>query len=626
MVDTASSPFARWRSVRLTDVQIASGFWYSRREINRDISLMHGFRMLSEAGNLQDLRLAAHATDGDYRGPVFMDSDVYKWLEAVAYVSVDTIGAEVREAAEQAIALVQAAQQPDGYLDSYYQVVAPDRKWHELNTGHELYCLGHLIQAAVAWHTYVGDDRLLHVSQRVIEHVTSMFGPTRRIGVPGHPEVETALVELYRATRERAYLDLAQFFVDHRGSGLLGPNPRFGGSAYYQDRVPVREATEIEGHAVRALYLTAGVTDLFLECGEQALLDAMLRQWTDMVSHKLYLTGGAGSRHTGEAFGHAYELPTERAYCETCAAIGSIMWNWRLLLATGEARFADLIERTLYNGFLSGVSLAGDTFFYVNPLMSRGQPEVVGRGVVQRQPWFTVACCPPNVMRLLGSLGEYIASHDDAGVQIHQYISSTVRTPLATVRITTDYPWSGSITIGVEATTASSPWALQLRQPAWVSKCVVRLNSAEVEEPPSSQGYITLEREWHVGEVVELTLPIAPRLTVSHPRVESTRGCVAIERGPLVYCLEGSDNANVLDARLDPDSELAEVWQADVLGGITTIAARGTVSDTTEWGPTTFRPRESNLHASGVPTNLTAIPYFAWANRAPNPMRVWVPV
>jgi uncharacterized protein len=621
-VDTTSSRFARWRTLPLRDVILSEGFWRTRQHTNRDVSLIHGFRMLTEAGNLHNLRLAAGSAAGDYRGPVFMDSDVYKWLEAVAYVAVDGVSDAVRQAAEEAITLVQAAQQPDGYLDSYYQVVAPERKWQELNTGHELYCLGHLIQAAVAWHALLGDDRLLHVAQRIVDHVTSIFGPTKRIGVPGHPEVETALVELYRVTSDRSYLDLAQFFVDHRGRGMLGPNPRFGGSAYYQDRVPVREATEIEGHAVRALYLTAGVTDLYLECGEQALLDAMLRQWSDLVSHKLYLTGGAGSRHTGEAFGHPYELPTERAYCETCAAIGSIMWNWRLLLATGESRFADLIERTLYNGFLTGVSLAGDTFFYVNPLMSRGQPEVVGRGVVQRQPWFTVACCPPNVMRLTGSLGEYIASYDHSSVQVHQYIASTLHSQHGTLRIETNYPWSGDIAVHVDQT-ANGPWTLQLRIPSWAQQPSVRVNGDDQSMTPVD-GYLALRREWHDGDVVSLSLDMAPRLTEPHPRVESTRGCVAIERGPLVYCIEGSDNPSVLDAHLDLDSNLTEEWQTDLLGGITTIAAQGTTADVAEWSATTFRPRQDS-HTAGSSARLLAIPYFAWANRAPGPMRVWIP-
>jgi DUF1680 family protein len=622
VADTSVSPHARWRGLALRDVTLSGGLWADRQQVNLQTSLAHGFRMLEQAGNLQNLRLAAGATDGQYRGPVFMDSDVYKWLEAVAYAARGGLPTEVRDAADQAIQLVQAAQMEDGYLDSYYQVVAPDRKWQELPTGHELYCAGHLIQAAVAWSRELGDNRLLEVSQRLIEHVLTIFGPGKRVDVPGHPEIEMALVELYRATRNKAYLELAQFFVDERGRGVLGPNPRFGSSAYYQDRVPVRESSEIEGHAVRALYLTSGVTDIYLETGERALLEAMQRQWTDFVSCKLYLTGGAGSRHAAEAFGHPYELPTERAYCETCAAIASVMWNWRMLLATGESRFGDLIERTLYNGFLSGVSQAGNTYFYVNPLLSRGQEEVVGRGVIERQPWFLVACCPPNVMRTLASLGEYVASRAADGVQIHQYLPATIcPQPDIRLRMVTDYPWSGSIAIHVEATPAEA-WTLQLRIPAWSMTTRARVNGSDV---PATPGYLKVRRQWQPGDSLELDLDVSPRLTQPHPRIESTAGCLAIERGPLVYCLEQADHsASVLDVSLDPETPLMDEWRADLLGGVTTVSAGGHAHDLSAWDGVTFRPYPSGAQGAPQPIRLTAIPYFAWANRGPGPMRVWI--
>lgn len=620
------SSYALLRPLPLTDVSITGGFWAPRQAANRDVSLDHGFSMLEQAGNLLDLRLAAGAADGEYRGPVFMDSDVYKWLEAVGYAARDGLSTELRQKAETAIQLVEEAQQPDGYLDSYYQVVAPDKKWQELNTGHELYCAGHLAQAAVAWHRYAHDDRLLRVVQRIFDHVMSIFGPDRRVGTPGHPEVELALVELYRVTNDRRYLELAQFFVDKRGYGVLGPNPRFGSTAYYQDRVPVRQSTEIEGHAVRALYLTSGVTDLYLETGEQALLDAMLRQWQDFVGRKLYLTGGAGARHSGEAFGHPYELPTERAYCETCAAIASIMWNWRLLLATGEARCADLVERTLYNGFLSGVSLDGGRYFYVNPLLSRGVPEVVGRGVIERQPWFHVACCPPNVMRTLASLDGLIASCDDeGGVQIHQFMPCTIRGDAVSLRLVTDYPWRGSIVVDVDVAPAE-PWTLQLRRPEWATRVELRLNGGALDAVVQPNGYLGVRRTWQVGDRLELELPVEPRLIEPHPRVESTRNCVAIERGPLVYCLEHVDNASVdvLDVAIDAAAELRDGAACDALGGAITVRAQGSVRSLDGWSDSTFRPYGAPA-APSQSTDLTAIPYYAWANRGPGPMRVWIP-
>ena len=629
-VDTRSSPYARWRGLPLENAALADGFWARRQAVNRQASLRHGFRMLEQAGNLENLRLAASRARDGFRGPVFMDSDVYKWLEAVAYLAPGGLDAELRREADTAIGLVQAAQAEDGYLDSYYQVVAPDKRWLELQMGHELYCAGHLIQAAVAWHRCADDVRLLDVARRFADYIATVFGPDKRPGTPGHPEVETALVELYRDTGERRYLELAQFFIDQRGHGLLALDPRFRSSAYYQDRVPIRDAKEIEGHAVRALYLAAGVADVYLETGERALLDALLRQWQDMVAHKLYLTGGLGSRHNGEAFGHAYELPTERAYCETCAAIGSVMWSWRLLLATGEARFADLIERTLYNGFLSGVSLDGLRFFYVNPLMSRGQPEIVGRGGIRREEWFLVACCPPNVMRTMATLGHYVASHDRDGLQVHQYVSGSFTAELepsrsVAVRIETEYPWDATVRLSIERTDDAA-WTLAMRVPSWCASPRLRIDGVDQAATVGPNGYLAIERSWRTGDRIELVLPMEPRFTASHPRVESTRGTLAIERGPVVYCLEQCDQpaVDVLDAWIDANEPLSESWQPDLLGGVVTVGARGGGMDVSAWEAATFGPPATPVRA-GEPTSLTAIPYFAWANRDPGPMRVWVP-
>ena len=614
-------PFARWRGLALEDVTLTDGFWAARQKTNHQVSLGHGFQMLTQAGNFNNLRLAGGESVGSYQGPVFMDSDVYKWLEAVAYAATAGLSRELQDQAEQAIRLVQAAQAADGYLDSYYEVVARELKWQELNTGHELYCAGHFIQAAVAWQRHGGDGRLLTVAQRLVDHMLTIFGPDKRVGVPGHPEIELALVELYRLTRDARYLDLARFFVDHRGHGLLGPHPRFGGSAYYQDRVPVRESSEVEGHAVRALYLTSGVTDVYLETGERALLDALLRQWTDLVAHKLYITGGAGSRHNGEAFGHAYELPTERAYCETCAAIASIMWSWRLLLATGEARFADLIERTLFNGFLSGVSAAGDRFFYVNPLMSSGESEIVGRGVIQRQPWFLVACCPPNVMRVLASLGAYLATSSDDGVQIHEYIPASVRAPSGVqLRLTTEYPWHGDVRIFVEQSPPDE-WTLELRIPYWAEDVHLRVNDADVPLSHST-GYVSIRRAWRSGDRVDLSLPVVPRITEPHPRIDSTRGCVAIERGPLVYCIEQADHTSfdsVLDMHLDPHVALEEIWRPDLLGGLMTVAAAGQTIEDGGWQTATFSPAQPRDRPSAASTGSAgSAPSTGSAGSAPS--------
>jgi DUF1680 family protein len=628
-VDTRHSRGSRARGLALDDVALSEGgFWARRLATNREASLRHGFRMLEAAGNLDNLRVAAGSATGTYRGPVFQDSDVYKWLEAVGYEASCGLPPDVREMADQAIGIIERAQARDGYLDSYYQVVAPGKRWLEINTGHELYCAGHLIQAAVAWHRCLNDSRLLTVAQRLVAHIESVFGPSKRPATPGHPEIEMALVELYRDTGTRSYRDLAQFFIDQRGYGILGPNPRFGGSSYYQDRLPVREASTVEGHAVRALYLASGVADLYLETGEGALLHALLRQWDDMVDRKLYLTGGVGSRHQGEAFGQPHELPTERAYCETCAAIAGVFWSWRMLLATGNGRYADLIERTLYNGFLSGVSLDGTGFFYVNPLLSRGAPDPIGRGVVRRQEWYQVACCPPNVMRLLASLAHYVATSDRAGIQLHQYVSAAISADLdagrrVQVRLQTDYPWADAVALAVEKSD-NTPWQLRLRIPAWCSTPSVVVNGVRLDALAREDGYVVLDRTWRAGDRVALVLPMPPRLTTSNPRVDATHGMVAIERGPIVYCLEQADHpdSDVLDLEIDPQAPLEAAHRADLLGGVTVIGARGYAQDA---GTSLYR----SFDASPRPRRrlpLTAIPYYAWANRSPGPMRVWVPV
>ncbi|MDP8924606.1 MAG: glycoside hydrolase family 127 protein [Chloroflexota bacterium] len=629
-VDTTASPYATWKALRADAVTIGGGIWAKRQAVNRDSALPHGFRMLEAAGNFEDLRIAAGRSDAPYRGPVFMDSDVYKWIEAASFELARRPSDELATLVERATELVEAAQQDDGYLNSYYQVVAPDRRWTEFDHGHELYCAGHLIQAAVAHHRATGSDRLLRVARRFADHIDGLFGPGRQGATCGHPEIEMALVKLYRETCERRYLDLAGAFVDRRGHGWLGPGGRFNSSAYYQDRVPVRETTELEGHAVRALYLTAGVTDLYLETGERALLDALERQWQDLVTRKLYVTGGVGSRHHAEAVGQPYELPNELAYCETCAAIASVLWCWRMLQATGEARFADLAERTLYNAVLSGISLDGERYSYVNPLANNGAEEHLHRGGPRRKPWHNVACCPPNVMRLFASLGHYVATRDDQGLQVHQYGPVRIATDLGSgqavaLRMAGDYPWDGRIRLTIEDADGR-PWTLSLRVPAWCDGATARVNGEEVEAAPGPNGYLRIERPWSRGDVAELDLPMAPRLIEARPWIESTRGCVAIEHGPLVYCLEQADQqAPVYDLEIDATAPLETTWRPDLLDGVSVVRAAGFRIDRSAWQDRLYRPLASGDSSGGRPAELTAIPYYAWANREPGAMRVWIP-
>jgi DUF1680 family protein len=627
-VDVTRSPAAALTTLGARAVAIDGGLWARRQTVNRDSALPHGFRMLETAGNLENLRIAAGRSAGQYRGPVFMDSDVYKWLEAAALEMAREPNQWLASTSAATIDLVAAAQRDDGYINSHYQVAEPGKRWTDFAHGHELYCAGHLIQAAIAFRRATGDDRLLTIARRFTDYIHSLFGPGRRVATPGHPEIEMALVELYRETGERRHLDLAAFFLEHRGRGWLGPG-RYNSSASFQDRVPVREATTVEGHAVRALYLTAGATDVYLETGEEALLGALSRQWHDLVSGKLYITGGVGARHLSEAFGQPYELPNDLAYCETCGAIASVMWSWRMLLATSEARFGDLIERTMYNAVLAGVSLTGDRYFYVNPLASNGEAEHLSRGGSVRKEWHLVACCPPNVMRQLASFGHYIATRDASGLQIHQYAPARIAAdlgsgPAMALRMETAYPWEGRVRLAIEQGTTASR-TLSFRVPGWCTAATARVNGRQVS--PGSKGYLRIDRVWQNGDTVELEFPMEARLIEAHPWIESTRGCVAIERGPLVYCLEQADqpDAAIADLEIDGGAPLESSWVSGRLDGVTVVRASGWAVDTGPWKDRLYRPVGRGTSAARRRTALTAIPYFAWANRGPGAMRVWIP-
>ena len=619
VTSVAPTPSARVR-LRPVDgrgVVIREGLLADRQRVNREVTLLRGAEELERAGTLDNLRIAAGRMAGERRGMVFSDSDVYKWLEALAWELGREESAELGRLARETTELVAAAQEPDGYLNSWCQVVDPAWRWTDMEMGHELYCAGHLFQAGVASARSTGDTSLLTVGRRFGDLIDQVFRTGADERTDGHPEVEVALVELYRQTGEARYLELAEKLTARRGYGLFA-NGRFE-LDYYQDAEPVRGSRSIVGHAVRALYLAAGVTDIYAETGDDALLGSMLAQWDDLTTAKIYLTGGVGSRHHGEAIGDPYELPPDRAYCETCAAIASIMWNWRMLLVTGESRFADLLERTLYNGFLSGHSLDGTSFFYVNPLQSRSGEA--------RHHWNPVACCPPNIMRLLASLHHYLATSTETGIQLHQYTSSTIRTVMPSagpveLRVETSYPWSGSVSVEVVSTT-DAEWTLSLRIPAWA-------RSASVDGKPVAAGdYATLTRRWHESDRVELELDVSPRLTAANPRIDAVRGCVALERGPIVYCVEEHDlpgGADLADVAVDTALDPVDSGPLTQLGGLPGVALTGVARDVDGWRRAEYRDlRELPAATIAAPTQLVAVPYFAWGNRDRGGMRVWIP-
>jgi uncharacterized protein len=594
------------RPLPLGAAKITGGFWQERQDVNRKTTIPAAADRLEEAGTLRNLRRAAgHEPAGDgFTGKLFADSDVYKWLEAVAWEQSRSPSSDLASRQKMASSLVAAAQEPDGYLNSYVRLALGGTRFEDLEKGHELYCAGHLLQAAVAQSRATGDRTLLDVACRFADLLCETFGPGRTEGVDGHPLIEMALVELYRETGRSSYLELAKYFVEARGHGLLTP-PGHHGPAYFQDHLPVRSVRTIAGHAVRALYLASGATDVAVETGDHDLLDALQATWRTMVDSQTYLTGGVGSRWYGEAFGDPFELPPDAAYCETCAAIGSVQWSWRLLLATGDSQYADLIERTLYNAVISGVSLTGDKFFYVNTLKVRQNAFADDQrsAVAGRQPWFGTACCPPNVMRTLASLDQLVATSDDDGVQLHLYAPSSVTAEISGgsvgLEVATRYPWHGTVTVRVTES-PRSPWALGLRLPAWAAGCTVTVNGVEQETGPVGL-MASLRRTWSVGDEVVLSLPVDARRTEPDDRVDSVRGCVAIERGPLVYCFEQLDQDVVLDETAVVPGPLVERERPELLGGVTTVEVPARDGRT-----------------------LTAIPYYAWANRSVGPMTVWI--
>ncbi|WP_045745914.1 glycoside hydrolase family 127 protein [Actinoplanes rectilineatus] len=606
--------------VRLSTEGLLGG-WQER---NATATLPHCVTQLDRHGNLANLRrVTGDRSDVAFRGFWFADTDVHKTLEA-AFWEQGRSGTASPFTVDAA-ALLEKAQDPDGYLDSYYQVENRDKQWTELHFSHEMYTAGHLIQAAVAAaRTAPGDaaaQQVLTVARRFADLLVTRYGDSPE--VDGHPEIETALVELYRVTGHRPYLDLAGRFVDNRGHGVLGEG-RFG-PRYFQDHEPLRSAAEVTGHVVRQLYLLAGAVDVAVETGDRELLDAVVRLWDSAQNSRTYVTGGQGSRHRDEAFGDPYELPPDRAYAETCAAIGSFQLAWRLLLATGEARYADEMERVLLNGIAGSTSVDGTAFFYSNPLHLRtGHDGSHEDAPTQRLSWYSCACCPPNLARLMASLHGYVATGSAGdGLQLHLYGPGTVAGGGHEVTVDTRYPWDEQITVTVSSA-SDTPWTLAMRVPAWCDAPRLIVNGTQAPARGQIQdGYLRLHRSWKPGDTVVLTLTMPSRLVAAHPRVDASRGAVALARGPLVYCLEQADvpaDHDVEDLALDPAAPLAVSYHS---GGLSPVTLRVPMRVRSS----NFVPLYSDISSfKTTAATVTAIPYFLWANRSPGAMRVWIPL
>lgn len=621
--------------VPFNQVTFDDAFWAPRIKTNRTATLPAVYEMLARTG-----RIAAWAgawRPGDPNPPhAFWDSEIAKWMEAASYSLATHYDAELDAQLDALIARLARLQLPDGYVNSHYILIEPDQRWTNLRDKHELYCAGHLIEAAVAHQQATGKRAFLDIVRRYADHIDATFGRAagKRRGYCGHEEIELALVKLYCATGEARYLRLAQYFVDERGrephyfdleARERGEDPRnFWAKtyAYMQAHLPVRAQREVVGHAVRAMYLYSAMADLARETDDAELLAVCERLWHSACEQQTYLTGGIGQTGSIEGFTGAYDLPDETACAETCAAIGLVMWNHRMLQLTGEGRYADVMERALYNGVLSGVSLDGTKFFYENPLASRGDHH--------RQAWFDCACCPPNLARLLASIGNYFYSTDENDVWVHLYAQNEAKLGFGSwelgVRLSGCYPWDGAVNIELRLD-APRTFTLHLRVPSWCERWRMAVNSEQLAmngEQSTVMGYLHLTREWSPGDIVTLNLAMPVRYVYAHPAVPQMVGRVALQRGSIVYCLEGVDHAHIpldyiaVNATVPAYRNVRAAHEPDLLGGVTVLRGRGFALDDGNGALYRFFPPETK------PIDIMAVPYCAWDNRAPGEMRVWV--
>jgi DUF1680 family protein len=622
----AKSPHAKLRDIPVRAVTITGNFWGRRREINvtKSIPTMHD--LLEANGRMNNFRRLVGKSTAAQSGPVFSDSDVYKWTEAVGFVLQSGDRPELRAAADKAIDEVIAVQEPSGYLNTYYQ---DDRKSLRMlpqtqTTGHELYNIGHMLQGAIAYYRGTGDRKLLDAGIRFVDDfLIPNFGPApKKPIVSGHPEIEMGLIELYRITGDKRQLDLAGYIL--RGDERIElPERR---TIYMFSGTPFTARTKLQGHAVRAMYACCGATDYYLETGDPAYLQTLNTLWNDMTTTKMYVTGGVGSRSDGEAFGDAYELPNFRAYGESCAAIGNMMWNWRMLAVTGDAKFTDVMERALYNGINSGMSLDGTLYCYRNPLAF--DPST---GDKIRNPWYDVTCCPPNLERTFGSLPGYFYSTSADGIYAHLYDNSELNWRLENgvglkVVQKTNYPWDGAVEIAVTPAEATE-FTFYLRIPGWADHAQVTVN-AKVFPGATPGSYLPIRRRWSAGDVIRLTVDVVPQVIEANPRVADDSGRVAIQRGPLIYCLEEIDQPSGIalsDVAVNPDRRPAEQFQTefrnDLLGGIVVLHHTGAVYERGASEKVLYSRYGKEATTRKVP--LTFIPYYAWANRQATSMQVW---
>ena len=623
------SPHAKLRNIPVHAVTIKEGFWSPRRKINvtRSIPTMHD--LLEANGRMNNFRRLAGKSNAEQHGPVFSDSDIYKWTEAVGFALQSGDLQDLRPTVDKMIGEVIAVQEPSGYLNTYY---VEDRKSLRMTpqtqtTGHEIYNIGHMLQGAIAYYRGTGDRRLLDAGIRFVDDfLLPNYGlaPKQPI-VSGHPEIEMGLIELYRITGDKRQLDLAGYILQGDERVKL-PEHR---TIYMYSGTPFTARTKLEGHAVRAMYACCGATDYYLETGDQTYWKTLNTLWDDLTKHQMYISGGVGARSDGEAFGDAYELPNARAYGESCAAIGNMMWNWRMLAATGEAKYTDVIERALYNGINSGMSLDGTLYCYRNPLAF--DPST---GDKIRNPWYDVTCCPPNLERTLASLPGYFYSTSNDGLYVHLYDNSDLDWHLEDgtglkLSQKSNYPWNGNVELTVTPDRPTD-FVIHLRIPGWADRAQVAVNGKPITGARSGE-YLPLQRKWSSGDKITLQMEMPVQVLEANYHVEDNNGRVAVQRGPLLYCLEEVDQSNValsdvaMDLGKDPSARFQTERRSDLLGGVLVLRLEGVALERST-SELSLYSRYSGASVKTRRVPLTMIPYYAWANRNATSMQVWTPV
>lgn len=627
-INLAFAQPAYFEPVSFSNVTITDPFWKARIRTVATATIPACVEQTEmKTPRIRNFEVAAGLKSGKFEGIFYDDSDVYKAIEAIAYSLRNNPDPELEARTDRWIDIIAAAQLPDGYINTYYTLTGLDKRWTDMSM-HEDYNGGHLIEAAIAYYQTTGKRKLLDVAIRFANHFDSLFGAGKRPWVTGHQELELALVKLFKITRDIKYLKLADWLLDQRGKKLaVGYTwSQWRDTAYAQDVLPVKQQREITGHAVRAMYLYTGAADVAAQTGDMGYVNAMKTVWEDVVYRNMYITGGIGSSGRNEGFSQDYDLPNLSAYCETCASVGMVLWNHRMNQLTGEGKYADILERSLFNGAQSGLSLSGDRFFYGNPLASTGTH--------YRRAWFGTACCPANIARLTASVGDYIYGVSAQGLWINQYIGSKTRVTMGKqqvdVEIVSDYMWNGKAEILINPS-GSSSFALYLRIPGWAvnepvpgnlyssvrfmdKKPVLKLNGQEIPLVVDN-GYVVLSRKWRKGDRLEIQFPMDVIELKSHDEVRYNRNRVALQLGPLVYCVEGADNEGNAFHFVVPDNTVYSAYfDANKLGGVVTI----------QFTAPALRA-ESDTKVETVYKTITAIPYFTWCNRGQNSMQVWLP-